>query len=755
MNYPASSSVRDALMIESLDEPIIATRLDGTIIAWSAGATRLYGWSRDQAIGKKVHQLLKTVSLASADEIHNSLLAPEARWSGELRKTRLDGSSITVSSHQHLLTEPGGEQIVIARDRDLATRSRTADNVRRRQDDAQFLELRERFQFATEAARIGYWFCDLPFDKLIWDARVKEHFFLAADAEVDIQLFYQCLHPDDRERTRQAIEHSIASHTAYDIEYRTLSADGRQRWIRATGRTAYDAVGIPIRFDGITQDISALKQAEAELNETRSQLTSFADSIPTLAWMANPDGYLVWYNRRWYEYTGTTPEQMEGWGWQAVHDPAALPSVIERWAHSIRTGEPFEMIFPLKGADGIFRSFLTRVTPARNQRGEIVRWFGTNTEIDELQRTRQELQRSENRVRVALQTVDIVLYTTDQDLRYTWIYHPHGAYPAETMLGRRDIDVEPEKFREAHEFKLGVLNTGIPGRREISVVIGGQLEVFDYAAEPLRDDSGAICGLTVAALNITQRRLSEETLRKTEKLALVGRLAASIAHEINNPLESVVSLLYVARTVADNEELRNYLISAEEEMYRVSHIVTQSLRFNRQSTAPGEVRLSTLIESALALYRGRLKHSPVQIITCYRDTQPLLCLPSELRQVFANLIGNSFEATRAGSIVLRARSATDWRTGQSGVRCTVADSGCGIDHATLQHLFEPFITTKGELGTGLGLWVSAEILRRHHATVKVRSSSRPGRSGTVFFLFFPHAAIAPLPQTDFEIGPFA
>ena len=274
------------------------------------------------------------------------------------------------------------------------------------------------------------------------------------------------------------------------------------------------------------------------------------------------------------------------------------------------------------------------------------------------------------------------------------------------MLGLRDIDLDPDKLREIHEFKQSVLDSGLPARREIRHNLTGKLEIFDYAAEPLRDANGAICGLTVAALDITQMRLAEETLRNTEKLALVGRLAASIAHEINNPLEAVVSLLYVAKSMATNEELRGYLETAEQELYRVSHVVTQSLRFNRQSTAAAEVRVSSLIDSALALYRGRLKNSPIRLIADYRDTQPLLCLPSELRQVFANLIGNAFEATRTGKIVLRAYPAANPRTGESGIRCIIADTGHGIDPSTLERIFEPFITTKGEFGTSLGLWVA-------------------------------------------------
>jgi signal transduction histidine kinase len=405
------------------------------------------------------------------------------------------------------------------------------------------------------------------------------------------------------------------------------------------------------------------------------------------------------------------------------------------------------MVFPLRGADGVFRSFLTRVIPVCNDRNQVVRWFGTNTEVDELQRTREALQRSEERVRLALQNVPIVLYTTDRELRYTWIYRPHPSYSLEKVLGLRDIDLDPDKLREIHEFKQSVLDSGLPARREIRHNLTGKLEIFDYAAEPLRDANGAICGLTVAALDITQMRLAEETLRNTEKLALVGRLAASIAHEINNPLEAVVSLLYVAKSMAANEELRGYLETAEQELYRVSHVVTQSLRFNRQSTAAAEVRVSSLIDSALALYRGRLKNSPIRLIADYRDTQPLLCLPSELRQVFANLIGNAFEATRTGKIVLRAYPAANPRTGESGIRCIIADTGHGIDPSTLERIFEPFITTKGEFGTGLGLWVSSEILKRHNAVVKVKSSTTSDCSGTVFSIFFPHTAIAPANQS--------
>jgi len=164
------------------------------------------------------------------------------------------------------------------------------------------------------------------------------------------------------------------------------------------------------RFTGIARDITDRKRAQQALTESEGQLRILADAVPQLVWMAEPDGHIFWYNQRWYDYTGTSPEQMEGWGWQSVHDPEVLPKVVERWRASIETGEPFEMEFPLKGADGAFRWFLTRVNPLRDSHGSIVRWFGTNTDVDGQRRTAEEL-REANRLK------DEFLATVSHELR--------------------------------------------------------------------------------------------------------------------------------------------------------------------------------------------------------------------------------------------------------------------------------------------------------------------------------------------------
>ena len=192
---------------------------------------------------------------------------------------------------------------------------------------------------------------------------------------------------------RRALEHGVivglANHTVL------IAKDGTERPIDDSAAPIRRANGEVIGCVLVFRDIGERHRQEAELQARERQFHTLAESIPQLAWMANTDGHIFWYNRRWYEYTGTTLEQMEGWGWQRVHDPAALPAVMERWTAAIAAGTPFDMTFPLKGRDGQFRPFLTRVEPVTDDDGRVVRWFGTNTDIAAQQHTEDELRRNE------------------------------------------------------------------------------------------------------------------------------------------------------------------------------------------------------------------------------------------------------------------------------------------------------------------------------------------------------------------------
>jgi signal transduction histidine kinase len=239
--------------------------------------------------------------------------------------------------------------------------------------------------------------------------------------------------------------------------------------------------------------------------------------------------------------------------------------------------------------------------------------------------------------------------------------------------------------------------------------------------------------------DLVQRHKTESALLQSEKLAVAGRLAASIAHEINNPLESVTNLLFLIGTSSSLEESKVYAATAMDELARVSEIAIHTLKFFRQLSKPTTVYLTELMDSALVLYQARLVSAGVEVKKDYRSCPAITAMAGELRQVIVNLLGNAMDAMRGGGTLnIRIDRAREYSNGsRQGMRLTIADSGSGIPLEIKNKLFEPFISSKGETGTGLGLWVSSEIVRKHGGTIKCKSSSEPPSTGTVFSIFLP------------------
>jgi signal transduction histidine kinase len=241
---------------------------------------------------------------------------------------------------------------------------------------------------------------------------------------------------------------------------------------------------------------------------------------------------------------------------------------------------------------------------------------------------------------------------------------------------------------------------------------------------------------------IQQYARAQAALLRSEKLAVTGRLAASIAHEINNPLEAVTNLLYLMRGDIPKEQAKAYLADAEQELARVTEITTQTLRFYREPAQPTATDVSMVLDSVLRLYGSRLRAAGVAVKRELRSASAtVLSTPGELRQVMANIIGNATDAMRQGGrLRIRISCHGRWKTGHCCVRITIADNGIGIPAEVLPTIFEPFVTTKGETGTGLGLWVTSEIIKKNGWSIRVRSSQTAGRSGTAFSIVIPKIA---------------
>ncbi|MGI4830103.1 MAG: ATP-binding protein [Janthinobacterium lividum] len=261
---------------------------------------------------------------------------------------------------------------------------------------------------------------------------------------------------------------------------------------------------------------------------------------------------------------------------------------------------------------------------------------------------------------------------------------------------------------------------------------------------PLFLSNGTLDAVICTGLETTELKRAERALLQNEKLAAVGRLAGSIAHEINNPLEAMTNLLFLARYSSTLEEAQEYMDAVDLELRRVAAITSQTLRFHRQSTEPQSMACEDLLGSALAIYRGRLQNLGVAVESRTRAHRPVLCFEGEIRQVLNNFVGNALDAMSAhgGRLLVRSREGTDWCTGRKGLWLTVADTGAGMSAEALKRAFEAFFTTKGIGGTGLGLWISSEIVRRHGGRIHMRSRQQSTRSGTIFALFLPFEAVA-------------
>lgn len=375
--------------------------------------------------------------------------------------------------------------------------------------------------------------------------------------------------------------------------------------------------------------------------------------------------------------------------------------------------------------------------PIRDDDGTLTGIVMVFRDIEERRTTERQRDAVTERLDQVLSVTSEAIITVDRLWTMTFA-NPQATKVYGDVVGANIWEMFPDANFEGSPFVqsfYAAMNDGLPGDFEAyyPAPLDAWLHIMVY---PTRD------GIVTYSRDITQQRQSQAALIQSEKLAAVGRLASSIAHEINNPLESVTNLLYLAGGTDNLVEIKEYLALAERELRRVAAISSHTLRFHKQSSNPTPLDTEEAIDSVLSFQHGRIVNGNIAICRRLRATRTVLCFEGEIRQVLINLIGNAIDAlqTGGGNLLLRTREGHDWITGEPGLIMTIADTAAGMSDKVLKRIMEPFFTTKGEAGTGLGLWVSSEIIKRHRGQLQVRSRTGATIHGTIFTLFLPFAA---------------
>ena len=488
------------------------------------------------------------------------------------------------------------------------------------------------------------------------------------------------------------------------------------------------------------------------------KITSTADHRPDKSWQALLDsaGEGIWgvdvngdctfVNRMALQLFGFTSPEMLGKNMHAlVHhhypDGSAYPHSDCTIHHVFRSSQPLRQV-----TDTMFRkdgsSFLVELSAQPVMvdglaTGVVV----TFRDVSEMHRQQQELRRLYEIAEQRTAELDAVIESL-----------PHGVFIATPDGKLRSNRLAREMTGEDFPPQLHTLKRALSGEGSTETVRttsgSGDTWIRSVAAPILLN--GQILGGVAVNTDITQVRMQDEVLRKSEKLAAVGQLASSIAHEINNPLESITNLLYLVRNSDSMDEVQQYTRVAETELSRVSEITLQTLRFHRQQSKPSPVDLAELMGTIVSLYTGRFLVRGIAVQVKIMPASPVLCLEGEIRQVLNNLIRNAVdEMATGGKLFVRTRPACDIHR-REGVRVTIADTGEGIAPHILEHLFEPFYTTKELNGTGLGLWVTKGIIDKHGGVICVRTR-RAAPHGTVFSVWLPADGERLLSAIDREV----
>jgi PAS domain S-box-containing protein len=624
----------------------------------------------------------------------------------------------------------------------------------------------------------------LPELQLIYDTAPVGLAFLTLD----------CRYLQINQRLTEICGISVADHIGRSVrETVPRVADQVEKLVQAIARTGEPITGVEVRgqradklnadhiwitnwhplknsegriigINVVAEDITERKRAEAvlaasenALREGEKRFRDLADNIDQFAWTADTDGRRNWFNKRWHDYAGTTLEEMQGFGWQKLHHPDHLERVVQGIRKSFKGDTPWEDTFPLRGRDGNYRWFLTRALPIRNDAGEVVRWFGTNTDITEqleaekalreLNATLEHRVEAQTRERVQIWNVSQdLLVVTDLDGKYLTVnpaWTVSLGWSEAELLGNTSQWLLHPDDREKTRAEISQLAAGHVTQR-FEVRFRHKDGSYRWLSWKAVQDQGRIYAM---ARDVTELKNAENKLRdvrhelsQAARRTTVAAMSAAIAHEIRQPLGAIVTnanagLRWLNRPAPDLDEVRDTLTHIVADGHRASEVI-QSVRamFAKGDHAGTPLDTNELIRETIAIANNELEAARVVVELELGERIPMISAhKGQLQQVVLNIITNAADAMRTiddRARVLRVRSRS---FDSNGVAVSVQDSGTGIDPENIDRVFEAFFTTKTN-GMGMGLAICRSIVEAHGGNMSVS----PGvPHGSVFHIFLP------------------
>jgi PAS domain S-box-containing protein len=799
-----ASEERNQAIVETGLDGVITIDHKGAIVGWNTHAEKLFGWPRAEALGRDLADLiipepLRDQHRGGMRRYRESGVARVLNKRLEMSALHRDGTEFPV---ELAITPIGfGDDLVFSGFiRDITGRVRA---------EAALRESEQRFRTTANAAPVLIWMSGKDKRCTWFNQRWLD--FVGRDIEQELgDGWCDNLHPADFDRTLDTYHAAFDARRPYEMEFRLQRDDGAWRWLLERGCPHVGPNGEFVGFIGTCIDITEHRETVEQLRENRARFKTLAESLPQMIWTCLRDGYCDYLSRQWLDYTGRSESQQVGSGWLEQVHPDDRVKVHGEWSRVVASGDTYDISFRIRRFDGIYRWFKTRAVPLRDPAGRILKWFGSNTDIEDFVVAEHKLKIQLERMQLLDRTThaigahhelrkvyEVVLRSLEDNLGIDFVslctYQAEPELITVSAVGERSatlareigiveqarIEVDENSLKRCvhgelvYEPDIGKLEFPFPARL-------ASAGLCSLVAAPLMIESEVLGVLLVAkrrvdaftsddceflrqlashvALAAHQARLYEalqgayqdlrqtqQTVMQQERLRALGQIASGIAHDINNALSPAA--LYAQSLLAHQPGLSDRSREQLAVIQRAIDDVAQTVQRMRAFYLPRgmehtltPVDLNQVLIQVIDLTRARWSNIPQErgvVVQVESDLDPslpkILGAESEMRDAFTNLLLNAVDAMPdGGTVTLRTRQAAR----DSQVVVEVQDTGIGMSETTRSRCLEPFFTTKGERGTGLGLTSVFGMVQRHGGDFEI--DSELGR-GTTMRMIFPSA----------------